>query len=62
MNGNNRDNRLENLRVICPNCHTQTHNWGVKNASEEGKNRIKKAAKLGIDIQNGLVPRGTRLE
>jgi hypothetical protein len=23
-NGNYRDNRLENLRIICPHCHTQT--------------------------------------
>jgi 5-methylcytosine-specific restriction endonuclease McrA len=23
-NGNRRDWRLENLRVLCPNCHTQT--------------------------------------
>lgn len=22
INGNNRDNRLENLRVLCPNCHS----------------------------------------
>jgi len=33
INGNNRDNRLENLRIICPNCHAQTTtycagNWG----------------------------------
>ncbi len=24
INGNNSDNRLENLRLICPNCHSQT--------------------------------------
>lgn len=24
INGNHRDNRLENLRLLCPNCHTQT--------------------------------------
>jgi hypothetical protein len=23
----------ENLRFMCPNCHSQTHNWGIKNAS-----------------------------
>lgn len=23
-NGNRYDNRLENLRILCPNCHTQT--------------------------------------
>lgn len=30
INGNPRDNRLENLRLLCPNCHTQTGTWGCK--------------------------------
>ncbi len=30
INGDNRDNRLDNLRIICPNCHTQTKTWGNK--------------------------------
>ena len=24
INGNNADNRLGNLRLLCPNCHAQT--------------------------------------
>ena len=24
MNGDNKDNRLENLKILCPNCHSQT--------------------------------------
>lgn len=28
INGNYWDNRLDNLRYICPNCHTQTETWG----------------------------------
>ena len=39
-NGNIKDNRIENLRLICPNCHTQTDNWGVKNISEEGRKNL----------------------
>ena len=31
MNGNHTDNRFENLRIICPNCHQQTNTWGAKN-------------------------------
>jgi len=27
INGNYRDNRKENLRWLCPNCHTQTLTW-----------------------------------
>ena len=33
-NGNNKDHRLENLELLCPNCHSQTSTWG-------GKRRIK---------------------
>lgn len=31
INGDPLDNRKDNLRFICPNCHSQTSNWGVKN-------------------------------
>ena len=27
MNGNRWDNRLENLEILCPNCHAQTDNF-----------------------------------
>ena len=35
INGINSDNRLENLRWICPNCHSQTETY-------TGKNKLKK--------------------
>lgn len=38
-NGDNTDNRLENLCLICPNCHTQT-------ATFAGRNKGSKAQKL----------------
>ena len=31
INGDPLDNRRENLRFLCPNCHTQTKTWGNKN-------------------------------
>ena len=31
INGDNRDNRLENLRLLCPNCHSQTETFCGKN-------------------------------
>jgi hypothetical protein len=37
VNGDGLDNRLENLRLLCPNCHSQTDTWG-------GRNRAKRAA------------------
>lgn len=30
INGNNKDNRDENLRLLCPNCHAQTPTWRRK--------------------------------
>lgn len=31
INGHPLDDRQENLRFICPNCHSQTDNWKSKN-------------------------------
>jgi len=31
INGDNTDNRLENLRMLCPNCHSQTDTYAGKN-------------------------------
>jgi predicted restriction endonuclease len=30
-NGNNRDHRIENIRFLCPNCHSQTDNYAGRN-------------------------------
>lgn len=30
-NGDGQDNRLENLTLLCPNCHSQTPNYGGRN-------------------------------
>jgi ribosomal protein S27AE len=29
INGDNRDNRLDNLRLLCPNCHESTPTYAV---------------------------------
>ncbi len=31
VNGDHTDNRLENLRILCPNCHAQTDTWCGRN-------------------------------
>ena len=31
INGNNKDNRIENLRYLCPNCHALTETYRGKN-------------------------------
>ena len=33
INGNPTDNRLENLQILCPNCHSKTSNYRMKNSS-----------------------------
>jgi DNA-binding CsgD family transcriptional regulator/5-methylcytosine-specific restriction endonuclease McrA len=32
INGDGRDNCLENLQLLCPNCHSQTENFAGRNA------------------------------
>ena len=31
INGDHTDNRLENLRILCPNCHAITDTWCGRN-------------------------------
>lgn len=31
INGDRHDNRIKNLRILCPNCHSQTQTFGNKN-------------------------------
>ena len=33
IDGNSRNHLLENLRVVCPNCHSQTETYRAKNIS-----------------------------
>lgn len=35
INGNGMDNRMENLQLLCPNCHTQTDTFGSKNVKRD---------------------------
>ncbi|WBA40712.1 HNH endonuclease [Hymenobacter canadensis] len=39
INGVNNDHRLENLQLLCPNCHAQT-------SSYRGKNQLKSSARV----------------
>lgn len=39
-NGINNDNRLENLRFLCPNCHSQTDNYAGKSTKRNNEQYI----------------------
>jgi len=39
INGNNRDHRLANIRLLCPNCHSQTPTWRGRNKNS-GKQKV----------------------
>jgi len=37
INGDRKDNRLESIRLLCPNCHSQTKNFSGKS---KGRNSV----------------------
>ena len=39
INGNNQDNTIENLRMLCPNCHTQTETYCRNKKTSTSKSR-----------------------
>ena len=48
VNGDGSDNRLENLRMLCPNCHSQTENFAGRN-----RKRPRRAGGNGVLIASG---------
>lgn len=67
INGKNTDNRIENLRLLCPNCHSLTDTWRGKNINT-GKIKVSdndiltaydKTANIRQTlIEVGLAPKG----
>lgn len=47
INGIHDDNRLENLQILCPNCHSQTDNFGTK-----GNRRIVKKMSDNLPLED----------
>ena len=46
INGVNNDNRIENLRFLCPNCHSQTKTYSGRNKNQKTKNCINCTEKI----------------
>ena len=40
IDGDIKNNVMENLRYLCPNCHTQTDTWGSANIAEENRHKL----------------------
>ena len=49
INGINTDNRIENLQLLCPNCHSYTDNYGGKNQKMNTKKNTNKKVKEKFD-------------
>ena len=50
INGINNDNRIENLRFLCPNCHSQTTTYGAKN-----KQKVESKYELSDELKNLII-------
>ena len=71
INGDNTDNRLGNLRYLCPNCHSQTDTYKGRNKNT-GKQKISDSELLNTYekcsnirqalIEVGLAPKGGNYE
>lgn len=46
INGDSTDNRIENLQILCPNCHSQTDNF-------RSRNRVMSAQRETSDVEAG---------
>lgn len=64
IDGNNMNNVLENLQLLCPNCHAQTDNYRRKNiVSKEKREEIseenfKEALETSPNIRQALIKLG----
>jgi hypothetical protein len=56
IDGNGRDHRLENLRMLCLNCHSQTDTFGVKNRENIKKKRSVSSSQLIPVSLSGKTP------
>ncbi len=50
INGVNNDHRIENLRFVCPNCHTQQDTYSAKNRFNSLRQPKKYVTKKNISV------------
>lgn len=56
INGIRNDHRLENLRILCPHCHTQTETFGGKNQKKNKLtiDKVKKAVENSYTVAEAI--------
>lgn len=59
--GNCRNNKFENLRFLCPNCHSQTPTYGSRNMGNGRMSRRKKKMEPGVGIEPTMSVSATRV-
>lgn len=57
INGNWLDNRKENLRFLCPNCHSQTPGFAGRSKNEQGAVAQRQEARILGVLQSGFESR-----
>lgn len=59
INGDHLDNSLENLQLLCPNCHSYTNNWRKKIVKKEvSEEDFVNALKTNSNIRQALLSLG----
>jgi 5-methylcytosine-specific restriction endonuclease McrA len=54
INGVNTDNRIENLRLLCPNCHSQTDTYCGRNVAWEKQEPKNKCGECGAKTRKNV--------
>ena len=56
INGNRKDHRLDNLRWLCPNCHSQTDTFCARNGNKPkvSEEELKEALLTSPNIRQAL--------
>lgn len=57
IDGNSDNNELSNLRILCPNCHTQTDTWCGRNKKDTVRNNyLREYKKIMVLAPDGTAP------